>query len=106
MIYAFWAILLIVIMLRLYWKHSADSRHDSVREAFFGKKKEKPVDEADFRFPVQAVEVDKERQVNSEAAKAQKMVDDQRARDEAELRKQGFDDDIIAIILPTINNGQ
>ena len=41
----------------------------------------------------------KELEFNKEAEK-------QRNRDIAELRKQGFDDKMIAVILPTINNGQ
>lgn len=100
---AFWAILLIVIILRAYWKHSAPSRHDNLREAFFGKKKEKKPDmpvtgNAGFVKPEIQKLIDREAQKNRDEA--------QRQKDIAELKRQGYTDELIAIIIPTINNGQ
>lgn len=41
-----------------------------------------------------------------EARKAAKQAQEQHDKDVAELRKQGFTDELIATIIPTINNGQ
>lgn len=108
--YAFWAILLIIIAVRLYWKHSANSRHANLREAFFGKRKKKPdmpvTGNAGFVIPENLEKEGVERKAQKEAEEAKKIIDKQRERDIADLRKQGYDDELIAVIIPTINNGE
>ena len=99
---AFWAILLIVIALRLYWKHSANSRHKNIREAFFGKRKQKELPiTGNAGFAIDP-EVQKILDRNREKVRSEKA----RAKDIEDLKRQGYTDELIAVIIPTINNGQ
>lgn len=105
MIYAFWAILMGIIAIRLYWKHSTPSRHDNLREAFFGKRKKRelPISgNAGFKISPEMQKLHDKLKVDL----AQKEIDDQKKRDIEDLRRQGYNDELIAVILPTINNGK
>lgn len=87
---AFWCITLSILVIRWYLKSSADSEP---REPKYKKiKAEYPVAEPVVEDP--------------EVEKARKAAEAQRERDIADLKKQGYTDELIAVIIPTINNGQ
>lgn len=102
---AFWAITLGILAIRSYWQHSADSRISF-------RKEESPepevVDNSQLfkEFDEKTKAQTEAERVKEEAEKARKEVERQREREIAELRKQGYSEEIIAVILPTINNGQ
>ncbi len=74
---AFWCITLSIFVIRMWWKHQPG-------EPWFTRKQRvKPVDFPPMRSPAEL----------------------QRERDAEELRKQGYSDQVIATILPVINNG-
>lgn len=90
---AFWCITLGMIVLRLWWKSGFRNRRKNIEEDL----KSEPVP-----IPEQVIEINgdlKEQQ-------AQKKADKQREKDIADLKRQGYTDELIAVILPTINNGQ
>ena len=79
---AFFSITLSILVLRYWWKH----RERTVRRP----PKQEPIKFAAFDDKVVA---------------AREKARSQRERDEEELRKQGYSDELIATILPVINNG-
>lgn len=89
---AFWAITIIIVVVRLYWKHSTDTlpREEKV---------EPPVTQAPTRVQDDVI-------ADTKAEHARKEIERQKEKEIAELKKQGYTDELIAIILPTINNGQ
>ena len=92
----FWGITLSVIAISSFWKSekrkSAERRYDKAR------REEKAIAEASRPIPLSEEE--------KEAKRIQKEIDKQRERDIQDLRKQGFSEELITTILPTINNGQ
>lgn len=44
--------------------------------------------------------------VDKSADKARKEIERQRNREIEELRRKGYDEELIAVIIPTIHNGQ
>ena len=95
----FFAITLIIISIRLYWKHSADSR---VKEHSIEPRPIIVPDNIIVEHKTTKDKLDSQKEVEE----AQKIVDKQRDQDIADLRKQGYTDELIAVIIPTINNGQ
>ncbi len=81
---AFWCITLSTILLRRWYKRNF--------------KKE------EIAIPPETIGSFSPKYGDAEAEKARKEIAKQRKREEAYLRKQGFDDTLIAAILPTINN--
>lgn len=79
---AFWCILLSTIVLRWAWKSNV----------FNIARKRQP----DKIPPIEFSQTDQNK----------KPIDKETERDIAELRKRGFTDDLIAMIIPTINNGE
>ena len=51
-------------------------------------------------------DIDKAAKEEEVQDKLRKDVEKQKERDAEHLRKQGYSDELIAVILPTINNGQ
>lgn len=49
---------------------------------------------------------DRKPPVDKSADKARKEIERQRNREIEELRRKGYDEELIAVILPTIHNGQ
>lgn len=86
---AFWCILLSTIVLRWWWKRNKPLKQRIVKEQ-----------------PGLDMEAAREMQQENNLNNEQKEKDRQRERDIAELRKQGYTDELIAVIMPTINNGQ
>ena len=84
---AFFCITLSILVLRYWWKHHPP-------------KASKPE-------PPQEFDLDKLKKVESYTIERRKReeANKQREKDVAELRKQGYTDELIATILPTINNG-
>ncbi len=74
---AFWCITLSIVVIRMWWKHQPG------QPWFPRKKKIAPVNFPPSKTPAEL----------------------QRERDAEDLRKQGYTDDVIAIILPTISTG-
>lgn len=99
---AFWCIILSVIVLRWWWEHNKPD---------FWEEKE-PQDNPEPTIDMEAAkEMQKEAKDRQILEEAQKKLDKeakekqrQHDRDVAELRKMGYTDELIAVILPTINN--
>lgn len=86
----FWCITLSVWAVSKFWKHERQKKKDRdifrERQARLNKV---PMTEAE-----------------KEVIKKQKAIQKQKEKDIADLRRQGFDEELIATIIPTINNGQ
>ena len=103
---AFWCITLGTIIVAWFWKRERNKAYDRKTEQMKYAKKHEEVKQAEviakyteaFGKPMTKAEKEAE-------AKAAKFKAD-RDKQEAELRKQGYTDELIAVILPTINNGQ
>lgn len=89
---AFFCITLGTFILSWWWKNRAKSADPA-------KKKAPPT-----RITVTNDIVDPSIKEKTEAEKKQKEIDRQRERDVAELRKQGYTDELIATILPIVKN--
>lgn len=102
---AFWCIVLSTIVLRWWWK-----KH---KKYMLGKEEVEETVEAP-KIDMEAAEEMQKKSKDAEVlASAQKKLDDearekqrQYDKDVAALRKEGYTDELIAVILPTINNGQ
>ena len=102
----FWGITLSVIVVSSYWKRQRnrleDERyHKKKREEQVEKEKQKEVVErysAIFSAPLTEAE--------KKEMQAKKKAEREREAEKERLRKQGYTDELIAVILPTINNGQ
>jgi biopolymer transport protein ExbB/TolQ len=99
---AFWGITLSVIVVSSYLKRrkikTEDRRYDE-RKATEKTERQKQQDVIDkythiFAGPLTAEE------------KAEIKAEKEREKEIEQLRKQGYTDELIAVILPTINNGQ
>jgi len=78
---AFWGITLSVLVIRFWWKRE----NKKARERRENRQKQ----ELAIKDP-----------------QGSKPMPTQKEKDAEELRKQGYTDELIAVILPTINNGQ
>lgn len=85
---AFWGITISLLLIRAAWKSNWLRRKP--------RRVELPP------TPIDASALDKE--FKSEAQK--KEVEKRREKEIEELKKQGYTDELIAVIIPTINNGQ
>lgn len=102
----FWGITLSLLAISKFWKSergkNIDKRDEQKRiEDKIEQEKQKAVIAkytAVFSEPLTEEE--------KEAEKLQKDIEKQKERDIAELRKQGFTDELITTIIPTINNGK
>ena len=93
---AFFCITLSIIILRSWWRHNVGvqpRRRDN--EFTVEPKSIKSFDVSQKATPEEL-----------ELEKLNKEVEKQKQRDIADLKKQGYDDELIAVILPTLNNGQ
>ena len=103
---AFFAITLSVIFISMLWKRerirAADIKYKERKEADrIEKEKQEEVIErysTIFAGPMTSGEKAK--------IKAKKRVENERKKEIEHLRRQGYTDELIAVILPTINNGQ
>lgn len=77
---AFWCITLSIIVIRAWWKHQPDG------PPVFKFKRKNKIQPVNFPPPKSQAEL-------------------QRERDVADLKNQGYSDEVIATILPVINNG-
>jgi hypothetical protein len=99
---AFWCIVLSVIVLRWWWKHN--------KPDFWGEKEveEKPEPTLNMEAAKEMQKEAEDRKILEEAQakldKEAKEKQKQYDRDVAELRKMGYTDELIAVIIPTINN--
>lgn len=104
----FWGITLSVLAVAKFWKREKARAKD--KKYFLEKEKEKERNQKIaevvdmFMLKHDIPETPKTRE-ELEAEKAAKEAQKQRDKDIAELRKQGFTDELIATIIPTINNG-
>ena len=84
---AFWCIVLSVIVLRWWWKRNRPEQEE---------------------LPPEPIKLDpelvKKFEEDRKITKIEMEVQDQKDRDIAELKKQGYSDELIAVILPTIND--
>lgn len=92
----FWGITLSTIVIARFWKKENQKRKE--RKEF--KEQQRLAAEKEAARPIPLTEEEKE------AQRVQKEIDKRRERDIADLRKQGYTDELIAVIIPTINNGQ
>lgn len=88
---AFWCIVLSFFTLRWFIKSEREKR--GLRRPRNPIASDEPVIHTEFDEELQAI-------------RKRREADDQRERDIMELKKQGYTDELIAVILPTINNGQ
>lgn len=103
---AFWGITLIVLIMVGVLKREGRIRDEKDEEKtrhakqFEQARQDQVIAEtlADFNAP--------ESKEEKEARQAAIRAERQREKDIAELKKQGFTDELIATIIPTINNGQ
>lgn len=102
----FWCIVLSTIVLRWWWKRNKPDLWED-------DKKKEEIKEAPSLNMEAAKEMQKEAKDKAILAEAQaKLEREQREkqrqydRDVAQLKKQGYTDELIAVIMPTINNGQ
>lgn len=104
---AFWCITLGTLVIAWFWKRenrkSAERKYDNRAEAERTEKQKQDVEIAKWSAKFMPEPVSPE---DLEAERALKEAQKQRDRDIAELRKQGYTDELIAAIIPTINNGQ
>jgi len=100
---AFWAITLSVLVIRAFWKSQSKRSAELRYEKEKAKLKIDKAYLAELQERATPVPLTKEQK---EAAKLQKDIDKQKEREINELRKQGYTEDLIAVIIPTINNGQ
>lgn len=103
----FWAITLSIIAISIFWKRenrkSDDRKHLKDREAERIEKLKQEEVIAQFTEAIQPEPLTPE---ESEAEKARKAEERQREKDIEDLRRQGFTEELITTIIPTINNGQ
>lgn len=103
---AFWAITLSVIVISMFWKRERIKKDDRGYEKKRIQDKIRQAEEQaviDKYTPILAgkltsaekAEIDKEKRLKKE-----------REQEIERLRKQGYTDELIAVIIPTINNGQ
>lgn len=103
----FWAITLSIIAISIFWKRenrkSDDRKHlkDKDAERIEKLKQEEVI--AQFTEAIQPEPLTPE---EKEAERVLKEEQKQREKDIADLKKQGFTDELITTIIPTINNGQ
>ena len=95
---AFWCITLSIIAIRAYLKHSRDST--------LGQESEPVSEPPPVVYRDTFATYDKEDKSNRQAEKARLEIERQREKEIVELKKKGYSDELIAVILPTINNGQ
>lgn len=94
---AFWAITIIVLLLRHWWKNEM-KEEEFERESRLHEDAVRPLKKTGNTIKSFN---------NNDVDKARKEIERQKKRDIAELKKQGYDDELIAVILPTIyNDGQ
>lgn len=96
---AFWGITFLVIILRFAMK--SEWLLEGVRE-LRPAPKTKPTEEKEPTGVAGLKHFDEQIKLK----KAQEAIDQQKERDRADLRKKGYSEEVIAVILPTINNGQ
>lgn len=87
---AFWCITLSILLIRWVWKRNRKRRFED---------EQTEIPEQDFG-PI----ITKELIEADNAERARQKEQKQRDKDIAALKKQGYTDEIIAVILPTINN--
>lgn len=96
---AFWCIVLSTILLRWWWKRNTpDLWEDKTEQPTTPVLNARDVEEAEDK----KILTEAQAKLDKEEKEKQKQHD----KEILELRKQGYTDDIIAVILPTINNGQ
>jgi len=103
---AFWGITIIVLIVVAFTKRENRIRDEKreIREA--NEKKLEEAKQAEVVTKYTTLFGEPETQEEKEAARAARQAEAQREKDIAELKKQGFTDELIATIIPTINNGQ
>jgi len=103
----FWCITLSVLVVSKFWKRERGKK--KIRRYYEEKDRKESekqqaqdlLDRVDFlMLPDMLTPEEKEAEKKRIAAEKQKE------KDVAELRKQGFDEELITTIIPTINNGQ
>lgn len=103
----FWAITLSVLAVSKFWKRenriSKQKKSSKQKDAERIEKEKQRILLADVtqRFGLLPLT-----QEEKEAERVRKAEEKQREKDIEDLRKQGFTDELIATIIPTINNGQ
>lgn len=103
---AFFAITLSVIFISMFWKRERIKAEDRrYEEKKLGDRREKAKEEAVIEkytaiFSAPLTEAEKKE------IQAKKKAEREREQETERLRKQGYTDELIAVILPTINNGQ
>lgn len=85
-IYAFFCITISIFVLSKWWKHQ--------RVKWYRRN--------EFKVIPNNIRT----QIKPDVKDLEKEVDNQKKKDIEALKKQGYTDELIAIILPTINNGQ
>lgn len=92
----FWGITLSYLVLRKWWRHQKEEEalKKQDKEEFFEK----------YDYAQKTVAQKTPEQLAEELA--QQQFEAERQKDINDLKKQGYTDELIAVILPTIRNGQ
>lgn len=97
---AFWCILLSFLVIRAFIRSERAKREERAEMIAAYQRKEEAK-----RKKERKVKITRKKPELAEEEKLQAEIEKQKQRDIEDLRKQGYSEDIIAMILPTINNG-
>lgn len=102
----FWGITLSVLVISRYWKRERIKAED---RRYYEKKQKDDIEKAKQEEVIERYStIFAGPMTSGERAKikAKKKVEDERKKEIEYLRRRGYTDELIAVILPTINNGQ
>ena len=102
----FWGITLSVLVISRYWKRERIKAED---RRYYEKKQKDDIEKAKQEEVIERYStIFAGPMTSGEKAKIKdkKKVENERKKEIEHLRRQGYTDELIAVILPTINNGQ
>lgn len=105
----FWGITLSVLAVSKYWRRlDRIKAKEEIAEREIKSKRNKDIIREFTELAAQPMSVaEKKEEKKLKAEEKERMkADKKREKDIADLKKQGYTDELIAVIIPTINNGQ
>lgn len=102
----FWGITLSLLAISKFWKSERGRTKDKKTEKQMLEDKIEQEKQKAVIAKYTAVFSEPMSKEEKESEKLEKEIEKQREKDIEELRKQGFTDELITTIIPTINNGQ
>lgn len=103
---AFWGITLSALVVSRYWKREKIKDED---RKYYEKKRKDDIEKAKQKEVIEkysAIFSSPLTEAEKKDTQAKKKAEKEREKEIEQLRKQGYTDELIAVILPTINNGQ